>query len=80
MQNECGCSSMYAFIILIVGKALNGEKLLMMQDRVIGILDWELSTLGNQMSDVAYSCLVSEPAFPLYLLFYIVMQMLQYSA
>ncbi|CAI9118956.1 OLC1v1020590C1 [Oldenlandia corymbosa var. corymbosa] len=25
--------------------------------RVIGILDWELSTLGNQMSDVAYSCL-----------------------
>lgn len=29
-----------------------------MQDRVIGILDWELSTLGNQMTDVAYSCLV----------------------
>lgn len=29
-----------------------------MQDRVIGILDWELSTLGNQMSDVAYCCLV----------------------
>ena len=28
------------------------------QDRVIGILDWELSTLGNQMCDVAYSCLV----------------------
>lgn len=28
------------------------------QDRVIGILDWELSTLGNQMSDVAYSCMV----------------------
>jgi aminoglycoside phosphotransferase (APT) family kinase protein len=28
------------------------------QDRVIGILDWELSTLGNQMTDVAYSCLV----------------------
>ncbi|OAY56054.1 hypothetical protein MANES_03G198800v8 [Manihot esculenta] len=27
------------------------------EDRVIGILDWELSTLGNQMSDVAYSCL-----------------------
>ncbi|PKI65056.1 hypothetical protein CRG98_014525 [Punica granatum] len=26
-------------------------------DRVIGILDWELSTLGNQMCDVAYSCL-----------------------
>nr|KAJ0211812.1 hypothetical protein LSAT_V11C400170870 [Lactuca sativa] len=23
-------------------------------DRVIGILDWELSTLGNQMCDVAY--------------------------
>jgi len=30
----------------------------MVQDRVIGILDWELSTLGNQMCDVAYSCLV----------------------
>lgn len=29
-----------------------------LQDRVIGILDWELSTLGNQMCDVAYSCLV----------------------
>ena len=29
-----------------------------MQDRVIGILDWELSTLGNQMTDVAYSCMV----------------------
>ncbi|CAN1247485.1 Probable acyl-CoA dehydrogenase IBR3 [Linum perenne] len=28
------------------------------EDRVIGILDWELSTLGNQMSDVAYCCLV----------------------
>lgn len=28
------------------------------QDRVIGILDWELSTLGNQMCDVAYSCMV----------------------
>ncbi|CAK7333354.1 unnamed protein product [Dovyalis caffra] len=27
------------------------------EDRVIGILDWELSTLGNQMTDVAYSCL-----------------------
>ncbi|KAJ8566101.1 hypothetical protein K7X08_030578 [Anisodus acutangulus] len=27
------------------------------EDRVIGILDWELSTLGNQRSDVAYSCL-----------------------
>ncbi|KAJ4722130.1 acyl-CoA dehydrogenase-related [Melia azedarach] len=27
------------------------------EDRVIGILDWELSTLGNQMSDVAYCCL-----------------------
>ncbi|CAA2997245.1 probable acyl- dehydrogenase IBR3 [Olea europaea subsp. europaea] len=26
-------------------------------DRAIGILDWELSTLGNQMCDVAYSCL-----------------------
>ncbi|XAR57051.1 hypothetical protein NMG60_11025060 [Bertholletia excelsa] len=26
------------------------------EDRVIGILDWELSTLGNQMCDVAYSC------------------------
>lgn len=30
----------------------------MLQDQVIGILDWELSTLGNQMSDVAYSCVV----------------------
>uniref|UniRef100_A0A7N0U8S9 Aminoglycoside phosphotransferase domain-containing protein n=1 Tax=Kalanchoe fedtschenkoi TaxID=63787 RepID=A0A7N0U8S9_KALFE len=27
------------------------------EDHVIGILDWELSTLGNQMCDVAYSCL-----------------------
>ncbi|KAM7257743.1 hypothetical protein ACFE04_013484 [Oxalis oulophora] len=27
------------------------------EDRVIGILDWELSTLGNQMTDVAYSCM-----------------------
>ncbi|CAI0466911.1 unnamed protein product [Linum tenue] len=27
------------------------------EDRVIGILDWELSTLGNQMSDVAYCCM-----------------------
>ncbi|XP_028786959.1 probable acyl-CoA dehydrogenase IBR3 [Neltuma alba] len=27
------------------------------EDRVIGVLDWELSTLGNQMCDVAYSCL-----------------------
>uniref|UniRef100_A0A2N9HFG9 Aminoglycoside phosphotransferase domain-containing protein n=1 Tax=Fagus sylvatica TaxID=28930 RepID=A0A2N9HFG9_FAGSY len=27
------------------------------EDRVIGIHDWELSTLGNQMCDVAYSCL-----------------------
>ncbi|CAN6468211.1 unnamed protein product [Victoria cruziana] len=27
------------------------------EDRVIGILDWELSTLGNQMCDVATSCL-----------------------
>lgn len=27
------------------------------EDRVIGIIDWELSTLGNQMSDVAYSCM-----------------------
>ena len=29
-----------------------------LQDRVIGVIDWELSTLGNQMCDVAYSCLV----------------------
>ncbi|CAM0907689.1 unnamed protein product [Alopecurus aequalis] len=27
------------------------------EDRVIGVLDWELSTLGNQMSDVAYNCM-----------------------
>ncbi|GLU08415.1 hypothetical protein SLE2022_253290 [Rubroshorea leprosula] len=27
------------------------------EDRVVGILDWELSTLGNQMCDVAYNCL-----------------------
>ncbi|ERN03166.1 probable acyl-CoA dehydrogenase IBR3 isoform X2 [Amborella trichopoda] len=27
------------------------------EERVIGILDWELSTLGNQMSDVAYTCM-----------------------
>ncbi|XP_054822133.1 probable acyl-CoA dehydrogenase IBR3 isoform X2 [Prosopis cineraria] len=27
------------------------------EDRVIGVLDWELSTLGNQMCDVAFSCL-----------------------
>lgn len=29
------------------------------QARVIAVLDWELSTLGNQMSDIAYNCLVS---------------------
>ncbi|PRQ39277.1 putative acyl-CoA dehydrogenase/oxidase, protein kinase [Rosa chinensis] len=27
------------------------------EDRVVGILDWELSTLGNQMCDVAYCSL-----------------------
>lgn len=27
------------------------------EDRVIGVLDWELSTLGNQMCDVAYICM-----------------------
>ncbi|KAJ8623253.1 hypothetical protein MRB53_031782 [Persea americana] len=27
------------------------------EDRVIGVLDWELATLGNQMCDVAYSCM-----------------------
>ncbi|KAF7834533.1 putative acyl-CoA dehydrogenase IBR3 [Senna tora] len=27
------------------------------EDRVIGVIDWELSTLGNQMCDVAYSCM-----------------------
>ncbi|ONK67554.1 uncharacterized protein A4U43_C05F1250 [Asparagus officinalis] len=27
------------------------------EDKVIGILDWELSTLGNQMCDVAYSAM-----------------------
>ncbi|MCO5564561.1 hypothetical protein L7F22_018225 [Adiantum nelumboides] len=27
------------------------------ETRVIAVLDWELSTLGNQMSDVAYSCM-----------------------
>ncbi|KAL1181600.1 hypothetical protein V6Z11_A02G060700 [Gossypium hirsutum] len=27
------------------------------EDHVIGILDWELSTIGNQMCDVAYSCM-----------------------
>jgi hypothetical protein len=28
------------------------------QPLVIDVLDWELSTLGNQMADVAYNCLV----------------------
>ncbi|KAH7423817.1 hypothetical protein KP509_12G075500 [Ceratopteris richardii] len=27
------------------------------ENRVIAVLDWELSTLGNQMSDVAYNCM-----------------------
>ncbi|EPS60542.1 hypothetical protein M569_14260, partial [Genlisea aurea] len=27
------------------------------EDKVIGILDWELSTLGNQFGDVAHSCM-----------------------
>ncbi|KAF5738731.1 hypothetical protein HS088_TW13G01632 [Tripterygium wilfordii] len=27
------------------------------EDQVIGVLDWELSTLGNQMSDVVFCCL-----------------------
>ena len=36
----------------------NVNYLVNVQDRVIGILDWELSTLGNQMCDVAFSCMV----------------------
>ncbi|KAH9305548.1 hypothetical protein KI387_009952, partial [Taxus chinensis] len=41
------------------------------EDRVIGVLDWELSTLGNQMSDVAYICMSflinsSEDSVPVY--------------
>lgn len=43
---------MVSSVVLLISVAL------MLQDRVIGILDWELSTLGNQMCDVAYSCLV----------------------
>ena len=35
----------------------------LLQDKVIGILDWELSTLGNQMCDVAYSSLVFSSFF-----------------
>lgn len=34
-----------------------------LQPRVIGVLDWELSTLGNQMSDAAYNCLVQLSSF-----------------
>lgn len=37
------------------------------EDRVIGVLDWELSTLGNPMSDVAYNCmcfLINNNEFP----------------
>lgn len=41
---------------------------------MIGILDWELSTLGNQMCDVAYSCLVlMSIATLMELLFYFIM-------
>uniref|UniRef100_A0A0C9RJM2 TSA: Wollemia nobilis Ref_Wollemi_Transcript_14447_2911 transcribed RNA sequence n=1 Tax=Wollemia nobilis TaxID=56998 RepID=A0A0C9RJM2_9CONI len=41
------------------------------EDRVIGVLDWELSTLGNQMSDVAYNSMLflinsSEVSVPSY--------------
>ncbi|EFJ21246.1 hypothetical protein SELMODRAFT_233033 [Selaginella moellendorffii] len=32
--------------------------------RVLAVLDWELSTLGNRMSDVAYNCMVRGASWP----------------
>lgn len=49
-----GIDSYYIRTIFLTNHFL----ILVLQDRVIGILDWELSTLGNQMCDVAYSSLV----------------------
>lgn len=42
---------------------LDVSAVFLMQARVIAVLDWELSTLGNQMSDAAYNCLVHYPTF-----------------
>lgn len=52
-------SSNFTYILnSLYSLSCTSDNNILMQDRVIGILDWELSTLGNQMSDIAYCCLV----------------------
>lgn len=35
------------------------------ESRIIGILDWELSTLGDPLADLAYNCMVYHMAIPM---------------
>ena len=51
--------SHFKFCFSMISSIFISLFLFLLQARVIAVLDWELSTLGNQMSDVAYSCLVT---------------------
>jgi aminoglycoside phosphotransferase (APT) family kinase protein len=57
-QRKCGTIRNLHIAAWCGGARLDNLVFALHEPKVIGVLDWELSTLGDPLADAAYSCLV----------------------